>query len=390
MKYRVSALRLALTCLYIGVTGYGGPAIVGNMKQVFVDKKKWLTEEEFVTGLSLSQLLPSAIGVNTIEYIGYQLRGSLGAIIAPVCFIAPATILMAILSALYFAYGRLHAVQSLFIGLGAVVIALIINASFAVGKSAIKDVWGALLGLAGFVILQFLHGSVFVVAIFSAVAGFLIYRNKLESEPGEPRESGQTNTSGISWWTCSAIVLAVALVLTLTRHSEITKLILSVLRVGALTFGGGFMSIPWFHHEAVDVHHWLTDRQFLDGIALGQITPGPVLITANFIGYKVAGVFGALMGSIAIFTPGVAGMFVLAHQHEKVKHLVWLRAMIRGIIAGFMGVLLNVIIRLAEQSISGWKTAALAGISLVVLMIAKKDPLWVIIGGAAVSLLIFR
>lgn len=389
--YRLSLWQLARTCLYIGVTGYGGPAIVGNMKQIFVDRKKWITEQEFLTGLSLSQMLPSATGVNTIEFLGYQVRGPLGAIVAPICFITPATVLITILSAIYFKYGTISVARELFTGLGAVVVALIINAIVALGKSAIKDRWAAGIALAGFAIIQFLHLTIPVVVLVSATAGYLIYRNKVtETSAEEANGSHRPRTPALFWVSFWGILAVLVVLVVLTYHTATARLFLSILRVGAMTFGGGFMSIPIFQHEAVSVHGWLTNREFLDGIALGQITPGPVLITACFIGYRVLGVFGALLGAATIFLPGVLGMFLLAHQHEKVSHLGWLKAIVRGIVAGFMGVLVSVIIRLGMQSLTGWKTICMAAAALVVLLVWKKDPLWVILGGAVVSLLVFR
>jgi len=413
-KYRLSLTKLALTCLYIGVTGYGGPAIVGNMKQIFVDRKRWITEDEFVTGLSLSQLLPSAIGVNTIEYIGYQLRGSLGAIIAPICFIAPATVLMTILSAIYFSYGTTPIIKSLFAGLSAVVIALIINAGISMGKSAIKNVAGAVIAVTGFVIIEvfslpivqtwasncappyrsiilsILHLPIPMVALVSGIAGYLVLRPGMNGSSNGDDLPRPTAKSGTFWLALSAAILLIAVILALTARTETTRLLLAILRVGSLTFGGGFMSIPLFQHESVVANHWLTHKQFLDGLALGQITPGPVLITANFIGYHQLGVIGALLGSIAIFTPGAVGMFVLAHQHDKVKHLLWLQSMVRGIVAGFMGVLLSVVIGLAMKSLLDWKRVCIAIVALYVILIAKKDPLWVILGGALLSIFIFK
>lgn len=370
------------------MTGYGGPAIVGYMKQVFVERRKWITEHEFITGLSLSQLLPSATGVNTIEFLGYRTAGTPGAIIAPLLFITPALLLMTVLSAIYFKYGQLAAVKALFTGLGAVVIALIINAVVCLGRSAIKDWWAAGIAVIGFAIVRFLHQSIPTVIGVSALAGFLIYRRRIR-----PAENGSDAASGVSAWFWLRVLLLVALVgtiLTLTARTLTSTLLLSMLHVGVFTFGGGFMSIPIFQHQAVEIHHWLTNREFLDGIALGQVTPGPVLITAVFIGYKVLGVVGALLAGLAIFAPGAIGMFVIAHQHERVSHLVWLQAMVKGIVAGFIGVLLTVVIRLGVQSIVDWKTAVLPLVALIALQWKKVDPLWVILGGALISLVIFR
>lgn len=390
-EIKASLAQLAWTCLYIGMTGYGGPAIVGYMKQVFVEKKKWVTEQEFITGLSLSQILPSATGVNTIEFLGYRVRGSWGAIIAPICFITPALVLMTVLSAIYFRFGKLHVVESLFVGLGAVVIALIINAAISMGKSAIKDAWAAGIAVLGFVIVRFLKAPIPAVVVVSAIAGLLIYRRKLAASVSVSDDASASPRSSRIYWVVLALFVGLVVgALMMTSRSQVSSLLLAILHVGVFTFGGGFMSIPLFQQQAVEVHHWLTNRQFLDGIAMGQITPGPVLITAAFIGYKVLGFWGALLAGLTIFSPGAVGMFVIAHEHERVSHLVWLQAMVKGIVAGFMGVLLSVIIRLGTQSITDWRTALMASVALVALLWKKIDPLYVIIAGAVISVFLFH
>ena len=173
--------------------------------------------------------------------------------------------------------------------------------------------------------------------------------------------------------------------LLLLRGSLLTQLLLATLRVGTFTFGGGYASIPLYQHEAVAIHGWLSAAQFKDGIALSQVTPGPVLITATFIGYKVFGILGAVCGSLAVFTPGCVAMFLLAHLDERIRGLCWLQAMVRGVVAAFIGLILNVTIRLAMQSLTDLRTIGLAVVAAVVLILWRRDPLWVILGTAIVS-----
>jgi len=397
---RVRLSNLALISIYIGLTGYGGPSLFGIMKEQFVEKKKWITEEEFLTGLSLAQMMPSAIAVNLIEFIGYKLRGTIGAVIASVCLMIPATIIMTVLGGLYFAYGQLSIIQSLFTGLGAVVIGLVVNATITLGKSTIKDARSMLIAIMGFVIAYTTAGkswSIILAVVLSGAAGILFYNRHQTPMQIETHQSRESRISPRFIIAFAIVAFVFAGVLFVTRHSTTTMFILSMLRVGAMTFGGGYMAIPLFQNEAVAVHHWLSNRDFLAGLALGQITPGPVLITSNFIGYKVLGVPGALLGSFVILLPGAVGMFFLSYQHEKVAHLTWVRAMVRGIVAGFIGVLATVIIRLASHSLFGWhsplmvfKTTLVAAGTLLMLLVARKDPLWVVIGGIIVSLILFR
>lgn len=384
----VTLRQLALMALYIGVTGYGGPAIMGQIRQIFVTRRRWVREQDFLTGLSLSQMLPGATGVNLITFLGYQIHGAWGALVAPVCFIFPALVLMTVLSAIYFAYGHVPLAQALFTGLGAVVIGLLVNATVMLGRSAIRDRWGIGIALVAFGLVFGLHTSVLLVVVSSAVLGYLLYRTLPPEMPDEVSVTTYPIARGF-WIGIFGVLLAIAVLLALTRELLVTQLFLAVLRVGVLAFGGGFTSIPLFQHEVIAVHDWMTLKTFLDGIALGQITPGPVLITATFIGYRLLGIGGALARSVAIFTPGALAMFVLAHQHERVRQLHWLHAMVRGIVAGFIGVLASVTIQLGLHSLTDIKTIALAVASVIVLLVAKKDPIWVILGGAVVSPLLF-
>jgi chromate transporter len=357
------------------------------IKQVFVDRKKWVTEDDFLTGLSLSQMLPSATGVNTIEFLAYKTNGTLGALIAPICFVFPAFVLMTVLSALYFTYGKIPAAQALFTGLGAVVVALIANAAVTLGSSALKDFKAVMIALTGLALVEFAHVHIVMVGVAGAVLGLLAYRRSIvgdEAPPALPEHGSRL--SWLPWIGATAVLI---LVVVATKHTLSMKIFLSMLHVGMFTFGGGFMSIPIFQHEAVTANHWLTNRQFVDGLALGQITPGPVLITGNFIGFRVLGVWGAVLGSIATFLPGAIGMFIVAHQHERVQHLAWLQRMVRGLVAAFVGVLASVVIRLGMESLVDWRTIGIAGIALVGLMLVKLDPLWVILGGVVVSLILF-
>jgi len=377
---------------YVGIIGYGGgPSIIAFLKDIFVNRKAWMTEEDFLTGVSLSQLLPGANAMATVVYIGYRMQGSLGAAIAPVAFIFPSTVLMIALSALYFLYGSLHIVLVLFTGLGAVVIGLLVNAVIVMGRSAIKNIWAALIALA--VLLTMLcwkDAQILLIVPACALLGLLIFRNPREDASAAAAPPAETvPTPPWFWWSTLVVLLAVVLLFVLTAQSPVTRMFLALLRVGVFTFGGGYASVPLFQQVAVSQYHWLTLQQFRDGIALGQVTPGPVLITSSFIGYRVLGILGGVLGTIAVFMPGALAMFFVAHQSERFVHLRWLQAMVRGIVAGFIGVILAVTIHLGQQSITDWKTLILAIASAFVLTVLKRDPIWVILGGAVLSMLLF-
>jgi len=413
IKSRVSLLRLAFASLYIGITGYGGgPAIIALMHRYFIDRKQWIDEHDFRIALSLSQVLPGAQAMSVIAFLGFRIRGTLGAIIAPLGLILPATALMILLSAMYFKLGQLAIAQALFTGLSAVVVALLAYVTLFMGRVMIRDrralaiAAGAFLLLTAYNMLPFFAARpavarllpvldrlpvVLFVVLTGGMVGLLAYR-KVPLPGGDEEPDAQIELPTRGFWLALLGVLAlVAAVLVLARGTPAGQLVLALLRVGAFTFGGGYAAIPFFQHEALVSHHWLaSQRQFLDGIALGQVTPGPVLITAAFIGYRVLGVAGALLATLAAFTPGVAAMFVLAHLHEKIRRLQWLQATVRGVVAAFVGLLLSVTIQLGIASLTDWRAILLALVAALVLIVWKKDPIWVILGGALVSPFLFH
>jgi len=410
---RVSLLQLAFASLYIGIIGYGGgPAIIALMHRYFIDRRHWVDEHDFRIALSISQVLPGAQAMSVIAFLGFRLRGALGAIVAPLGLILPATMLMIVLSAMYFRLGQLAIVQALFTGLSAVVVALLAYVTLIMGRVMIRDrralviAAGAFMLLTAFNLLPYFAARpavawllsvlddlpvVLFVVLTGGAAGLLLYR-KLPLPAGDEEPNGQAGLPAREFWLALLVVVVLAaVVLLLARGTLAGQLVLALLRVGAFTFGGGYAAIPFFQHEALVSHHWLaSQRQFLDGIALGQVTPGPVLITAAFIGYRVLGTGGALLATLAVFTPGVAAMFVLAHLHEKIRRLQWLQAIVRGVVAAFVGLLLSVTIQLGIASLTDWRAILLALVAASVLIVWKRDPIWVILGGAIVSPFLFH
>ena len=393
-----SLRQLVLTSLYIGVTGYGGPAIIAQIKRIYVERGQWVDERLFLTGLSLSQMLPGATSMNLLEFLSCQVYGGWAALLTPMLMIAPAFFLMTALSAVYFAFGNIPLVQALFTGLGAVVVALLLNATYSLGRSALKDFWSVLIAILAFTLRQFLHLHVLLVAAAAAGAGLALYYGRITPHDAAPHHKSVA-VNGKSVFTgrrlfrfCLAAIALFSLVIVwvVYRKSLGVEVFSALTRVGLLTFGGGYAAVPLFQHEAVSAHHWLTVRQFLDGIALGQITPGPVLITSAFIGYHLLGIPGAFLGTLAIFAPSCSLMFVLARKHDMITKAAWAQGMIGGVVAGYIGILAGVIIYLAGNSLTDWRTTALFLAALPVLILWKKDPLWVILGGAALSLIFFH
>ena len=392
---------LLKTTFYIGAIGYGGPAILALMKKTFVHKKEWISEKEFMNALSLAQILPGATGVSVLGYIGFKLHKLWGGILTPLLYILPATIAMIALAWAYFTFGNLTFVQALFAGLGALVVALLVNATLILGKSVFKKItiknWkGFTISLATFVGVFFLKINIIWLILVAGALGFIFFYFTYEFEDektrkgeillAEPNVLKRESLSAKDFTPVilAAAVFAVGLITPYTRN-----LITTFLGIGALAFGGGFTTIPLIQHQVVDLHGWLSVKQFMDGIALGQITPGPVFITATFIGYHVAAIFGALLATLAIFTPSLIAMIALADIHGRVQNLKIVKVIVKGFLSGFIGLLVAVTLQFAFKSLISWQTWLIFALTIIWLMVLKKDSVWAILGTIALSFLIF-
>jgi chromate transporter len=396
-----SLLQLLKTTFYIGIIGYGGPAILALMKKNFVHEKEWVSEKEFMNSLSLAQILPGATGVSVMGYIGFKLHKLWGGILAPLFYILPATIFMIVLSWAYFTFGNLSFVQALFAGLGALVVALLVNATLILGKSVfkkitIKDWKGFTISLAIFIGTFFLKINIIWLILLAGALGFIFFyfTHEFENEKAKRGEVLLTEPNTINReslslkdWTpviLVSVVFMFGLLLPYTR-----SLITTFLGIGAFAFGGGFTTIPLIQYQVVNAHNWLTVKQFVDGIALGQITPGPVFITATFIGYRVAAILGALMATLAIFTPSLTAMILLADIHGRVQNLKIVKVVIKGFLSGFIGLLVAVTLQFAFKSLVSWQAWLIFALAISWLMILKKNSVWAILGTVVLSLLIF-
>jgi chromate transporter len=395
-------LDLCKTTLYIGTVGYGGPAILALMKRTLVDRREWIAEREFMNALSLAQILPGATGVSVITYVGFKLGKLWGAILAPLFYILPAAIAVTALAWAYFRFGNVSFVKALFAGLGALVVALLLSATWTLGRSVFKrldigNAKGLLISLTTFVGVYFLDLNIIWLILLAGVLGFALFYFTREFA-GERAASGEVLLSeprALEREPLSARdfipVVAVAAAFGLGLLVASTRALLTTfLGIGSLAFGSAFAAIPLMQHQAVDAHHWLTTKQFLDGIALGQITPGPILITATFVGYHAASVAGALFATLAIFIPSIAAMIALADVHARVQNLKIVKVAVRGFLCGFIGLLIAVTLQFATKSLVSWQAWLIFLGAVFWLMVLKRDSVWAILGTIALSLLIFQ
>ena len=256
-------------------------------------------------GLALCQMAPGGhVSYMLSTYIGYRLRGIWGAFVCAVAFVIPAFLLL-VVSATSFKLGDLWYIKGLFKGLGAMVVAIVLNALINFGKPILKDWKVVLIALLSFVAFL-LRWNTVLVFILAAGAAF-IFRPATGKAGPLPSPAGVGQKSSVREPYLFLAVLAVILGglwgICYSLNAELSYLFLALSKVGALAFGGGFTIIPLIQYEVVDKFHWVNTKEFLDGIAMGQVTPGPVMITATFLGYKMAGFWGAVMATIGIFAP---------------------------------------------------------------------------------------
>jgi len=399
-----SLFDLAKTALYIGITGYGGPAVLGQMKKKLVHEKGWVSGDDFLNGLSLADILPGATGVTLLGYLGYKLKGVRGWILASGLYVLPAFLFTTIMAQVYFTYDSLGFVQKIFTGLGALVVALLINALInlskpVLGKSGTAGILKALIIALPAFYLEFVVGTnATLIYLLSGTLGFVLYyfsnevvmpqetTAEIKEEKRERINWKNVLTSVFTYMLLSLVLLGAILWLFIP---EAGLLISSFTHMGTFALGSGMTIIPLMKSIAVDQNHWVTLKQFQDGLAVGQITPGPVLITAAFIGYKVMGWVGALIATISIFLPSLVLIVIFGSFHEKIKHLKVVKVVIKGFLAGFIGIITAIALQFGEKSLINWQTWAIFLISLFVIIKLKKDVIWTILGTILVSLLVF-
>jgi chromate transporter len=377
--------------LHLGVTAYGGLAMVEPIRQRIVKEKGWLDQKEFLDGLALCQMVPGATVVQLAAYVGYRLRGTPGALAAAAGFILPAFVLMLGLSALYFAYGNIAWVKSVSRGLGVVVIALLLQAVWHLGRNVGKH-WLDV-GIALIALLALWFQANYILVFVAAGLLRLILSLSLLGDQVSPQgpTPGQELPAGtiLTHLALTLLVLAV-LVGGLWRLDPKLGLMASTFfKIALVAFGGGYAMIPILQWDLVDNLGWLTLQQFLDGILLGFVTPGPIIITATFVGYWVKGLLGAIVATVAIFLPPILIIIFLTPFYQRIKEARLMRPVIQGILAALVGMLVLVTLQMGAVTLTDLKSLALMAAASLALIVFKVNLLWIVVAAAGLSLFLF-
>lgn len=372
--------------LRLGATAFGGPAMVPYIGAMAVEKRQWLSRQSFKEGVAVAQTIPGATAMQVAAYVGLRARGVAGAAAAYVGFGLPAFVFMVVLSAIYGVTHTSPLSQSIFQGLQAIVVAIVARAAFTFGSNTLKAWPDAVIGLAAAVYLA-LGGNPMLAIALGAAAGLLLYRGGAGGgeAPDAPEPVRPTGRAVAGIVVAAALLLAALFVL----DRRLFDLATLMLRIDLFAFGGGFGSVPIMLHEVVEVKRWLSTAVFMDGIAMGQVTPGPIVITATFIGHQLAGLLGALSASLFIFLPSFVLLTFTVPHFDRVKHNPRVRSAIRGILSAFVGLLLAVTLKFALATPWSPVSALLAVAAFVALMLKAEVP-WVVVPGALLSALLLR
>jgi len=353
--------------------------------------KGWLSQGEFLDGVALCQVVPGATVVQLATYVGYRLQRVFGALAAAAGFILPAFGLILLLSYLYFRFGELPWVQSLSKGLGAVVIALLLQAMWRLGQ-AVRRHWVDLV-IALLTLAAFWWRVKYLVVILGAGLLRLLLTRWFPHGEHATHQSAATPTPalGLTLVQVAVVLAGLALVVGGLWHlsSEVGLMSLIFLKIGVISFGGGYVMIPILQWEMVDRLAWLTTRQFLDGILLGFITPGPIIILATFVGFWVAGLPGAVIATVSIFLPPILIIVFLTPYYQRLKEARFMRPIIQGILAALVGMLVMVLLQMGRVTLHDMPSwAIMAGASLA-LIYFEINLIWVVAAAAGFSLWLY-
>lgn len=379
--------RLFFSFLRLGASAFGGPAMIAHMKEMAVTRSRWLDEETFKDGIVICQTIPGATAMQMAAYVGLRTRGIWGALASYIGFGMPAFFLMLALSAGYAGSRNLTQVVSLFSGLQVLVVAIIAHATFTFCCNSLKS-WQAALITAISATLFMRGASPFAVIIAAAVAGVAFLKETTES-PVSGRITLVDNAAVVKQFLIFILLIGVCLAGLYATDEKLFELATLLLRIDLFAFGGGFASQPLMFHEIVDARGWLDSRTFMDGIALGQVTPGPIVITATFIGYLVRGLAGALTATLAIFTPSFIILITAAPFFDRFKRLGFFAGATKGILAAFVGLLLYMTLKFGMAV--PWEPArVLFGLAVLGALFRKINLLLLVLISAAFSVAFFR
>ncbi len=360
---------VALVFLELGTIGFGGPAAhVALMRRELVDRRRWLGEERFLELFAASNMIPGPSSTELGMMLGYERAGWPGLVVAGVCFIVPATVIVLAVAWAYVRYGSLPEAGWVLYGIEPVIIAVIADALWQLGRRALTSWPLAALGAA--VVALYFAGVDAIVLLFGGAVLVMLARNAARLR--------SSHAAMLGWWTPLGIAAAPGV--------GLGALFLEFLKLGAVVFGSGYVLLAFLRADLVEDLGWLSEGQLVDAVAVGQVTPGPVFTTATFVGYVVRGVPGALLATAGIFLPAFVFAGVVFGLLPRLRRSAWAKAFLDGITVCGLALMAGVTVQLGREVIVDLLTAALAILAFVLLRRYEPNSAWLVGGGAVVGL----
>ena len=373
---------LALVFLRLGTTAFGGPAAhIAMMENELVRRRNWLTREELLDLVGAAGLIPGPSSTEVALYIGYRRAGWRGLLLGGLCFIMPAALMVTAIAWAYVRFGRLPAVSGVLYGIKAVIIAIVVQALVAFGRTAIKSRWLLLLGACAAAANALGASPVLVLAAAGLVRALGVIARRPKS--GAAASFWPVGITGVSSLSAAGGAAASA-----AAPVSIVKLFLVFLKIGAVVFGSGYVLLAFLRSDLVQSTHWLTEAQLVDAVAVGQFTPGPVFTTATFIGYVVAGVPGAVAATIGIFLPSFLLVAVSGPLIPRLRRSPVAGAFLDGVNVASLALMAVVGVQLGRAAIVDVPTGVLAVLSATALFRWRINSAWLVLAGGLAGALV--
>ena len=377
--------------LRLGFTAFGGPAAhIAMMREEVVRRRQWMSDERFVDLIGITNLIPGPSSTELAIYLGYLRAGWQGLLVAGICFIGPAMLIVLAISWVYVTYGALPQVGWLFYGIQPVVVAIIAQAIWNLGRTIFKGVLAA--GVALLVLVLYLLGVNVLALLFGGAALFgalrLLQKRWGRKPPVTSVLLPAVSISQRGIWKFALPSVGAGLLAGGSSFS-LLALFLTFLELGAVIYGSGYTLLAFLRMDLVQNLHWLTDKQLLDAVSIGQFTPGPVFTTATFIGYLLGGLPGALVATVGIFLPSFVFIALIHPVAARLRQFAWTATLLDGVNAAALALMAGVLVQLGQHALVDVLTWAVALVTFGTLLRFKLNSVWLILAGAILGLLRF-
>ncbi len=386
--------QLAILCLKLGSTGVGGFLVVlAMMEYEVVTRKKWLTKQKFLDIIGASNLVPGPSSVEVTVHVGYLYGGWLGFVISGICLIFPAALIKTAFAWAYTQFGALPEIASFLDGVKPVVLAVMLLAVTKLGKTAIEN-WRLLIIGIFVCTANFFGVSEIILLLVGGAIGMLLLGFHQELSPEESGIDPSTNTKFRIPKAVFFLLITIAILFFIDANYSpslsLGKLSIFFLKVASLLYGSGYVLIAFLQGELVDDFGWLTEQQLLDAIAIAQITPGPLLSSATFIGYLLLGIPGAIVATVSIFLPSFLFSAALISVVSQLRNFRWTSAFLDAVNASSIALMAAVIVKLSQSVLIYWQSWVILLSTLVISFRWKVNVIYLILGGAIVAWILFK